>query len=50
MIERISQNIQIYNEFKKTKEEIGENSAAYYLYNFIVPGQTFSREECFLVF
>jgi len=50
MIERISQNIQIYNEFKKTKEEIGENSAAYYLYNFIVPGQTFSRENCFLVF
>jgi len=50
MIERISQNIQIYNEFKKTKEEIGENSSAYYLYNFIVPGQTFSREDCFLVF
>jgi len=49
LIERISQNPRIYERYNSANE-IGEISAAYYLYNFIIPQQPFLREEVLLCF
>jgi hypothetical protein len=50
MIENISHNNLIYERYNKTNPySFGENKAAYYLYNYVVPKQPFSHESVFLV-
>lgn len=50
MIENISHNTILYHKYSQTNPySFGENSAAYYLYNYVVPKQPFSKEKIFIV-
>lgn len=56
LIEGISQNIEILERYiqsdkiNNNQQIIGENPSAYYLYNYVIPKQSFSPESCFMVF
>ena len=50
MIENISHNTLLYERYSQTNiHSFGENIAAYYLYNYVVPKQPFSKEKIFMV-
>jgi len=51
MIENISHNTLIYERYSQTNPYFfGENKAAYYLYNYVVPKQPFPKDKIFMVF
>lgn len=49
-IENISHNFLIYENYKKNHSSLGISNSAYYLYNYVVPKQPFSKEDVFIVF